>query len=143
MPSLQIIRERLPNYPERNGLVWNSSPGALLTLPTYSDAMRDYPFLLDLTGHEPKANYTAVIYVQVGNALTPTSALYRLVKAVTKSQFVDRVSVRRSYGPAPPATWLTVSASVSDFNFMGLRKASPATKEVAPDGAPQVARSDK
>lgn len=72
--------------------MWNSSPGALLTLPTYSDAMQDFPFLLDQTGHQPKHNYTAVIYVQVGNALTPTSALYRLVKAVTKSQFVDRVS---------------------------------------------------
>lgn len=45
-----------------------------------------------MTGHEPKQNFTAVIYVQVGNAVTPTSALYRLVKAVTKSQFVDRVS---------------------------------------------------
>lgn len=72
--------------------MWNSAPGALLTLPTYSDAMQDFPFLLDQTGHQPKHNYTAVIYVQVGNVLTPTTALYRLVKAVTKSQFVDRVS---------------------------------------------------
>lgn len=89
---LQIIRERIPNYPERNGLVWNAAPGALLSLPTYSDSMQHMPFLLDVVGQEPRHNYTAVIFVQIGNAVTPNSALYRLVKAITKSQFVDRVS---------------------------------------------------
>lgn len=89
---LQIIRERLPDYPQRNGLIWNTSPGALLTLPTYTDSCRNMPYLLDILGHEPGHNFTAVIFVQIGVQLTPSAALYRLVKSITKSQFVDRVS---------------------------------------------------
>lgn len=50
------------------------------------------PYLLDILGHEPGHNFTAVIFVQIGVQLTPSSALYRLVKSITKSQFVDRVS---------------------------------------------------
>lgn len=88
----QIIRERLPDYPQRNGLIWNTSPGALLTLPTYTDSCRNMPYLLDILGQEPGHNFTAVIFVQIGVQLTPSSALYRLVKSITKSQFVDRVS---------------------------------------------------
>lgn len=90
---MQIIRERLPDYPQRNGLIWNTSPGALLTLPTYTDSFRNMPYLLDMLGHQPGHNFTAVIFVQIGVTLTPNSALYRLVKSITKSQFVDRVSI--------------------------------------------------
>lgn len=62
----QIIRERLPDYPQRNGLIWNTSPGALLTLPTFTDSCRNMPYLLDILGHEPGHNFTAVIFVQIG-----------------------------------------------------------------------------
>jgi len=112
---LQIIRERLPDYPVRSSLVWNSSPGALLTLPTFADSsrlvshpyvllcklvaqsiitttnFRYMPFLLNSMGAEPRHNYTAVIYVQIGAALGPNAALYKLVRTITKSQFVERV----------------------------------------------------
>lgn len=54
------------------------------------------PYLLDILGHEPGHNFTAVIFVQIGVQLTPSSALYRLVKSITKSQFVDRVSTTDS-----------------------------------------------
>ena len=50
------------------------------------------PYLLDALGSEPRNNYTAVIYVQIGAQLTQNAALYKLVKSITKSQFVDRVS---------------------------------------------------
>ncbi|KAG4074562.1 hypothetical protein HA402_005627 [Bradysia odoriphaga] len=91
--TFEIIRERLPDYPQRNGLIWNTSPGALLTLPTYTDSCRNMPYLLDILGHEPGHNFTAVIFVQIGVQLTPSSALYRLVKSITKSQFVDRLII--------------------------------------------------
>lgn len=52
------------------------------------------PFLLNSMGAEPRHNYTAVIYVQIGAALGPNAALYKLVKTITRSQFVDRVSTR-------------------------------------------------
>ncbi|KAG5683893.1 hypothetical protein PVAND_013153 [Polypedilum vanderplanki] len=91
--TFEIIRERLPDYPVRNGLIWNSSPGALLTLPTFSDNLRDLPFYLDRLGYEPRANFTAVIFVQVGQPINPQSALYKLVKSITKSQFVNRILI--------------------------------------------------
>lgn len=89
---MQIIKERIFDHEQRNGLIWNSSPGALLTLPTFADSSRYLPFLLDTFGLEPRHNYTAVIFVQIGVTLTPNVALYKLVKTITKSQFVDRVS---------------------------------------------------
>jgi len=51
------------------------------------------PFQLNAMGVEPRHNYTAVIYVQIGAALGPNAALYKLVRTITKSQFVDRVSI--------------------------------------------------
>lgn len=88
----QIIRERLPDYPKRNGLIWNTSPGALLTLPKFTDSSRYLPYLLEQLGMEPRHNFTSIIFVQIGVTLTPNAALYKLVKSITKSQFVDRVS---------------------------------------------------
>lgn len=64
---VQIIRERLPEYPLRNGLVWNNAPGALLTLPTFADSPLKMPFLLDTLNQEPGHNFTAVIFVQIGS----------------------------------------------------------------------------
>jgi len=48
-------------------------------------------------GAEPRHNYTAVIYVQIGAALGPNAALYKLVRTITKSQFVERVSLDSPY----------------------------------------------
>lgn len=91
--NLQIIRERLPDYQLRNGLVWNSAPGALLTIPTFADSPIKMPFLLDVLNQEPGNNFTAVIFVQIGATITPSSALYRLVKSIIRSKYVARVSV--------------------------------------------------
>lgn len=92
--TFEIIRERLPDYPMRSGIVWNSSPGALLTLPTFSDTSKHMPFLLDTLGYKPMDNFTAVIFVQIGSpTLTPNSALYKLVRSITKSQYVNRILI--------------------------------------------------
>lgn len=101
--TFEIIRERLPDYPHRNGLVWNQSPGALLTIPTFADTPRRLPFLLDPVGQRPGPNYTAVIFVQIGAAqLSPNTALYKLVRSITKSQFVDKILILwASDRPAP------------------------------------------
>ena len=41
----QIIRERIyPHTSIREGIIWNSHPGALLTRPGYSDSYQDFPF---------------------------------------------------------------------------------------------------
>lgn len=57
------------------------------------------PYLLDTLGLEPGDNFTAVIFVQIGGTITPNTALYKLVKSITKSQFVDRVSIKFSSNP--------------------------------------------
>ncbi|XP_031622046.1 exostosin-1 [Contarinia nasturtii] len=91
--TFEIIRERLPDYPLRNGLIWNNAPGALLTIPTFADSSVKMPFLLDILNKEPGHNFTAVIFVQIGVTLTPSSALYRLVKTITRSQYVARIII--------------------------------------------------
>jgi glucuronyl/N-acetylglucosaminyl transferase EXT1 len=92
LTCLQIIRERLPSQPSRDGLVWNSSPGALLTLPHFSDTLHHYPFYYDVLGAEPDSQFTAVIYSQLGGPAVSTSPLYRLIKNVARSLYVARVS---------------------------------------------------
>uniref|UniRef100_A0A0A9WZU7 Exostosin-1 n=1 Tax=Lygus hesperus TaxID=30085 RepID=A0A0A9WZU7_LYGHE len=84
--TFEIIRERLPGEPVRDGLMWNTSPGALVTLPQYQGV---YPW-----DHASPMddNFTAVIYAQLGAPLTQTSPLYRLVKALTKSSYTCMVS---------------------------------------------------
>lgn len=90
--TLEIIRERLPDYPTRTGRVWNTAPGALLTLPLFADTEARMPFQLAASGQQPGHNFTAVVYVQIGATLTPNLALYRLVRSIAHSQFVNSVS---------------------------------------------------
>ena len=41
----QILRERIHPHKSREGLIWNSDPGALLTRTgSYSDSLSDFPF---------------------------------------------------------------------------------------------------
>lgn len=87
----QIIRERLPNQPSRDGLVWNSAPGALLTLPHFSDSLANYPFYTDMYSSGPGDKFTAVIYCQLGSPVVSTSPLYRLVSNVARSSYIARV----------------------------------------------------
>lgn len=43
--TIEIIRGRINAHASREGLIWNSDPGALLTLnPGYSDSYQDFPF---------------------------------------------------------------------------------------------------
>lgn len=86
---MQIIKERLPEQKGRDGTIWNRSPGALVTLPEFSDTSMDFPFHTNsCTDH-----FTAVIYCQLGLPVTPTSTLSRLIINVAKSKFVSRVSI--------------------------------------------------
>ena len=85
----QIIRERLPNETFRDATVWNSLPGALVTLPSFSDSPENFPFQVDYNNDE---GFTAIIYCQLGLSLTPSAPLYRLVTNVARSKYVSKVS---------------------------------------------------
>lgn len=51
------------------------------------------PYLLDTMGYEPGDNFTAVIFVQIGSQLTQQSALFKLVKNIIRSQFIDKILI--------------------------------------------------
>lgn len=115
------------------------------------------PFLLDILNKEPGHNFTAVIFVQIGVTLTPSSALYRLVKTITRSQYVARVSFIPQFSFSPVAiafiaiysrnrngfvcVCIVLSVSFSDcflcsfldldYNFMGIGSANTFTKAMA------------
>ncbi|XP_069687017.1 exostosin-1 [Periplaneta americana] len=112
--TLEIIRERLPSQPSRDGLVWNSAPGALLTLPHFSDTLRHYPFYMDMLGAEPDNQFTAVIYSQLGGPAMSTSPLYRLIRNVARSMYVARIVVVWSGEKPPPprSRWPSLPNSV-------------------------------
>ncbi|XP_046384114.1 exostosin-1 [Ischnura elegans] len=110
--TLEIIRERIPSQPSRDGLVWNSSPGALLALPQFSDTWRHYPFSLGVgfpTGFpgtievgledvQREERFTAVVYTQQASLLASPSSptaqpLHRLLRNVARSNFVARIVI--------------------------------------------------
>nr|CAD7569538.1 unnamed protein product [Timema californicum] len=88
--TLEIIRERLPKEPSRDSLVWNTGPGALLTLPHFSDTWQHYPFYQNMLGNKPGEQFTAIIYSQLGSSTMNTAPLFRLVRNVAHSQYVAR-----------------------------------------------------
>lgn len=88
----QIIRERIPGQRAREGLIWNTAPGALVIQPTFSDALSSFPFYLHYINISFEKRFTAVIYSQLSSLLTPTTPLYRLIKNVAHSKYVARVS---------------------------------------------------
>lgn len=115
--TLEIIRERLPRQPCREGLVWNTAPGGLVTLPDFSDAWRHYPFHLSALGATPGDAFTAVIYSQLGAAAiaSSTAPLYKLIRNVAKSSHVARIVVLWASEKVPPprVRWPQTPASVS------------------------------
>lgn len=100
--TFEIIRERLPEYPQRNGLIWNNAPGALLTLPTFTDSPRQMPFLLNTLGQEPGHNFTAVIFVQFSYT-TPSPVLCNLIKSIAHSQYAAKIVIIWSSNRSPPS----------------------------------------
>ena len=70
--------------------MWNSLPGALVTLPSFSDSPENFPFQVDYNNDE---GFTAIIYCQLGLSLTPSAPLYRLVTNVARSKYVSKVSI--------------------------------------------------
>ncbi|XP_049858631.1 exostosin-1 isoform X1 [Schistocerca gregaria] len=102
--TLEIIRERLPRQPSREGFAWNWSPGALVALPGFSDSWRRYPFHLPRLGARPGASFTAVVYSQLGAAALASSAapLHRLLRNVARSAHVARIVVVWAHERAPP-----------------------------------------
>lgn len=91
--SFQIIGSRLGFDYSRDGIMWNWPPGALVSLPSFSDTLKHFPFYTHMLGTRAGDSLTAVIYITRGGLLTATNPLYKLVKNISKSQFVSRVII--------------------------------------------------
>ncbi|XP_018330965.1 exostosin-1 isoform X2 [Agrilus planipennis] len=108
--TLEIIKGRLPMQLQRSGVVWNNWPGALLTLPQFSDSAVDFPF-----SPSPRlGKFTAVIYCQLGTNLVPSSSLYRLVSNIGRSKYVEQIVVVWSNDKRPPvkSRWPLLSPDI-------------------------------
>lgn len=114
---LQIVRERVRSWECHHGAVWNSHPGALLTLPRLAGGtLRDLPFHRHVatessSGHQqPPARYTAVVY----SSLPTTQPLQRLLKTLLRSTCLAKVLiVWGGESPAPTAARLLQGAGLS------------------------------
>lgn len=69
----------------RERIVWNTSPGALVILPQFADSQQELPF----SNSNPGNTFTAIIYSQLGS----TAVLYRLLRSLAKSKYLDKVSL--------------------------------------------------
>lgn len=104
--QLQIVRQRIHQHLWKDGRVWNSFPGGLVTLPYYTDTPSRLPWnqqqstsMTLATGGQKNKNasqFTAVIYSQqqAGSPLVPATSsgpLLHLLRVVSRSQHVARV----------------------------------------------------
>ncbi|KAL1462183.1 hypothetical protein MTO96_043179, partial [Rhipicephalus appendiculatus] len=90
-----ILRERVRSWESHHGVVWNSHPGALLTLRQFADTLRPLPFHRHRsTGvvageqlqHHGGGRYTAVVY----SAMPSTQPLQRLLKSLLHSTCLEK-----------------------------------------------------
>lgn len=127
--TLEIVRQRIHQHLWKDGRVWNSFPGGLVTLPYYTDTPSRLPWnqqqstsMTLATGGQRNKNasqFTAVIYSQqqAGSPLVPATSsgpLLHLLRVVSRSQHVARiVVVWASDSPKPPPSrWPSLTRGI-------------------------------
>ena len=106
---LQMIKQRIWRHTYQEGLVWNSDPGALLTLPEFSDTLSHFPFHFGEEQEELRKSpagcekFTAVIYTTLTSATASASSskvasgvhlsapIFKLARNVAASNFAQQV----------------------------------------------------
>ncbi|GAB1289062.1 Exostosin-like 1 [Apodemus speciosus] len=79
--TLEIIQDRIWGASAHPSLMWNSPPGALLALPTFSTSLQDFPFYHLQVGSTPGRSFSAVIWVGASG-----EPLRKLVQEVASSR---------------------------------------------------------
>ncbi|XP_058574533.1 exostosin-like 1 isoform X2 [Neofelis nebulosa] len=87
--TLEIIQDRIFGASAHASLLWNSPPGALLALPTFSTSPSDFPFYHLQRGSRPAGRFSALIWVGA-----PGQPPLKLIQAVAGSQNCAQVSDR-------------------------------------------------
>ncbi|XP_077990001.1 exostosin-1-like [Glandiceps talaboti] len=92
MTTLEIIQDRVHKHFARDKYVWNRPPGALVTLPQYSESLASFPFFTSALGAKPSQSFTAVI-LATSPLATQSTAFFKLLKNVAKSAHAAKILV--------------------------------------------------
>ncbi|XP_035970446.2 exostosin-like 1 [Halichoerus grypus] len=98
--TLEIIQDRIFGASAHPSLLWNSPPGALLALPTFSTSPLDFPFYHLQRGSRPVGRFSALIWVGA-----PGQPPLKLIQAVAASQHCAQILVLWSSEKPPPPRW--------------------------------------
>ncbi|XP_045882838.1 exostosin-like 1 [Meles meles] len=115
--TLEIIQDRIFGAPAHPSLLWNSPPGALLALPTFSTSPSDFPFYHLQRGSRPAGRFSALIWVGA-----PGPPPLKLIQAVAGSQHCAQILVLWSSEKPPPSRWPKTAVPLTVL--AGQRKAS-------------------
>ncbi|XP_004450577.2 exostosin-like 1 isoform X1 [Dasypus novemcinctus] len=117
--TLEIIQDRIFGASAHPALLWNSPPGALLALPTFSTSPQDFPFYHLQQGSRPSGRFSALIWVGA-----PGQPPLKLIQAVAGSQHCAQILVLWSSERPPPPRGKWPETAVPLTVLDGPRKAS-------------------
>nr|XP_006975712.1 exostosin-like 1 isoform X1 [Peromyscus maniculatus bairdii] len=115
--TLEIIQDRVWGASAHPSLMWNSPPGALLALPTFSTSLKDFPFYHQQQGSSPESRFSALIWVGVSG-----EPLLKLIQAVAGSRHCAQILILWSSEKPPPDRWPETTVPLTVIE--GHRKAS-------------------
>ncbi|XP_012578073.1 PREDICTED: exostosin-like 1 isoform X1 [Condylura cristata] len=99
--TLEVIQDRVFGATAHPWRLWNTPPGALLALPTFSTSPSDFPFYYrQQEGSHPGGRFSALIWV---GALSQPPL--KLIQAVAGSQHCAQILVLWSSERPPPPRW--------------------------------------
>ncbi|XP_059771987.1 exostosin-like 1 isoform X1 [Balaenoptera ricei] len=98
--TLEIIQDRIFGASAHPSLLWNSPPGAILALPTFSPSPSDFPFYHLQQGSRPLGRFSALIWVGA-----PGQPPLKLIQAVAGSQHCAQILVLWSSEKPSPTRW--------------------------------------
>nr|XP_038965968.1 exostosin-like 1 isoform X1 [Rattus norvegicus] len=98
--TLEIIQDRIWGASAHPSLMWNSPPGALLALPTFSTSLQDFPFYHLQLGSSPGSSFSAVIWVGVSEESPP-----KLIQEVAGSRHCAQILILWNSEKPPPDRW--------------------------------------
>ena len=99
MTTLEIVRRRLEH--RRNVVTWSLPPGGVVSQPSYSTDLLDYPFYRPLQVPRPSVlTFTAVVQCETP-VVRASAPLARLVRNIAAAPHLAKVSQPLEGGQAP------------------------------------------
>uniref|UniRef100_A0A2R8ZH50 Exostosin-like 1 n=1 Tax=Pan paniscus TaxID=9597 RepID=A0A2R8ZH50_PANPA len=98
--TLEVIQDRIFGTSAHPSLLWNSPPGALLALSTFSTSPQDFPFYYLQQGSRPEGRFSTLIWVG-----PPGQPPLKLIQAVAGSQHCAQILVLWSNERPLPSRW--------------------------------------